>query len=54
MSLLDEILKTKPACEDCIYLIWPRKDLPFCKVKDKIILPSFPPTKCDLKKEAED
>lgn len=55
MSLLEKILRTKPPCKDCVHLIWPRKDLPFCKVKDKIILPDFPPTKCEQREvEAND
>lgn len=52
MSLLEEILKDKanePPCNDCTYLIFPKKNLPFCKIKDKILLPSYPPTKCELK-----
>lgn len=56
MSLLEEILreKDKPPynkvpCNDCMHLIFPKKNLPFCKIKDKIILPSFPPNKCDLR-----
>lgn len=52
MSLLEKILKDKshePPCNDCIHLVFPKKNLPFCKIKDRIILPSYPPNKCNLK-----
>ncbi|SNR95804.1 hypothetical protein SAMN05446037_100288 [Anaerovirgula multivorans] len=54
MSLLEEILKDKnnePPCNNCEHLVFPKKNLPFCKVKDKIILPSFPPNECELQIE---
>jgi hypothetical protein len=53
MSLLDKILqasKNEPPCNDCEYLIYPKENLPFCKLKDKIILPDYPPIKCELRK----
>lgn len=55
MSLLDRILisQDKPPCLQCKHLIWQRPELPFCKTKDKIILPDYPPTVCD-KREVED
>lgn len=56
MTLLEKILKAdnnKIPCIDCEYLIYPKKDLPFCKIKDKCILPDFPPTKCELRKAVE-
>lgn len=54
MSLLEQILKAKsqePPCNDCGHLIFPKENLSFCKVKDKILLPNFPPNKCDLREE---
>jgi hypothetical protein len=52
MSLLDKInqaTNSEPPCNDCEYLIYPKKNLPFCKIKDKIILPDYPPTRCEMK-----
>ncbi len=53
MSLLERILESGKhgvPCNECIHLIFPKKDLPFCKVKDRILLTNFPPTKCELRK----
>jgi hypothetical protein len=56
MSLLERVLaaqeraeKNKPPCEGCKHLLWLKTGTPFCKIKDKFILPDFPPTKCDLR-----
>jgi hypothetical protein len=53
MSLLNEILQAKDnePCNGCKYFIFPKKDLPFCQIKDKILLPDFLPTKCELREE---
>lgn len=57
MSLLEQIFKAKseePPCNDCKHLIFPKDNLYFCKAKDKLLLPDFPPNKCDLREERED
>jgi transposase-like protein len=59
MSLLEEVLKArkeaeqKPPCQKCKYLFWIDKETPFCKEKDKFILPEFPPNKCELREGKE-
>ena len=56
MSLLERILKNnqRVPCEGCKYLIWPKENLPFCKIKDKIILIEYPPNKCEVRVEEEE
>ena len=56
MSLLEKVLeakkqaeKNKLPCEGCRHLLWLDEGIPFCKEKDKFILPDFPPTKCELR-----
>jgi hypothetical protein len=56
MSLLEKVLQArkqaeinKPSCEGCKHLIWLDYKTPFCKEKDKFILPDFPPIKCELR-----
>jgi hypothetical protein len=59
MTLLEQVLEArkraegKPPCKTCIHLLWIDESTPFCKIKDKFILPDFPPNKCELR-ESED
>jgi len=60
MSLLEEVLKArkeaeqKPPCQKCKHLFWIDKETPFCKIKDKFLLPEYPPNKCELKEDRND
>jgi len=56
MSLFEEALEAerraeenKLPCPDCKHLYFFKSGAPFCKKKDKFILPDFPPTKCELR-----
>jgi len=60
MSLLEQVLEARkqakmrePPCNDCKQLFWIDDKTPFCKEKDKFILPEFPPTKCELREESK-
>jgi|LSQX01.1.fsa_nt_gb hypothetical protein len=56
MSLFEQILaaeeqkeRNQPACIGCMHLYYFKSGTPFCKKKDKFILPDYPPTKCELR-----
>jgi hypothetical protein len=54
MSLLEKVLKARESmpCQSCQQLLWLDEETPFCKTKDKFILPEYPPKKCELKEGA--
>ncbi len=60
MTLLEKVLearersKNTPLCKNCKHLFWIDKETPFCKIKDKFLLPEYPPKKCELKEDRND
>jgi hypothetical protein len=60
MTLLEKVLearersKNTPLCKNCKHLFWIDKETPFCKIKDKFLLPEYPPIKCELKEDRND
>ena len=57
MTLFEKVMearkrsKNTPLCKNCKYLFWIDKETPFCKTKDKFLLPEYPPNKCELRRD---